>query len=414
MNILYITQRVPYPPNRGDKIASYNAIRHLARRHTVTVAALAESEEELGHAEELRRQGFTVEVALHSHYQAKLGAVRAIPRGIPLSVGYYRSRELASKITALAGKVKFDVLVAFSSSMGQYADCVPQTPLVADFVDMDSRKWELCAAHAQWPRSSIYAMEERRLLQYERSLAQRAACSIVRTEAERADCLRLIPGSRFEVVSNGVDLDHFHPFPGAKVFPNAVFTGIMDYFPNVQGAQYFCERVLPLVRREVPDATFTIVGARPQPSVLRLRRLEGVAVTGQVPDVRPYLANAAVAVAPLVVARGIQNKILEAMAMGKPVVATRAALRGVDAPEGEGILGAATPEEFAAQVTKLLRDPRLGEEIGSRGRRLVERRYVWDEQLAHLETLLHEVAALPSRTPRAAEREAVGTLRPTW
>jgi sugar transferase (PEP-CTERM/EpsH1 system associated) len=396
MRILYITQRVPYPPNRGDKIASWNAIRYLSGRHSVHVAALAESEEELSHAEELRRQGFEVDVALHRPYQARMGGLKALAAGIPLSVGYYRSRQLLDKLSALAARASFDVVVAFSSSMGQYAGCFPGTPLVADFVDLDSRKWELYAELRAWPRSAIYSLEERRLLEYERILAGRAACAIVRTEAERADCLRLIPGARFEVVSNGVDLEHFRPGPGGGRLPNVVFTGIMDYFPNVQGARYFCEEIFPLVRSAVPGATFTIVGARPHRSILCLRRMEGVAVTGRVPDTRPYLANAAVAVAPLLVARGVQNKVLEAMAMGKPVVATSAACRGVDgAAEGDGLLAADGPEEFARNVVRILETPSLGEEIGARGRRFVERRYVWDEQLAQLENLLLEVAGSP-------------------
>jgi sugar transferase (PEP-CTERM/EpsH1 system associated) len=413
MNILYITQRVPYPPNRGDKIASYNAIRYLSRRHSVYVAALAESDEELRNAQELRSLGLEVEVALHTPNWAKLGGLRALATGIPLSLGYYSSRELRRKVSSLARRVPFDVVIAFSSSMGQYAECIPGVPLVADFVDLDSRKWALYSTFTRWPRSAIYSLEERRLLEYETFLARRSACTIVRTEAERADCVRLIPGARFEVVSNGVDLEHFSPSPGGAYVPSVVFTGIMDYFPNVQGAHYFCEKVFPLVRRAVPAATFNIVGSRPHPSIRRLRRVEGVAVTGKVPDTRPYLSNAAVAVAPLLVARGIQNKILEAMAMGKPVVATRAACRGVDAVEGEGILAADGPEEFAHQIVRILKDPALGAEIGSCGRRFVERRYVWDEQLAQFEALLLDVSGFPAPSPYSSlGREKAAAVRP--
>jgi glycosyltransferase involved in cell wall biosynthesis len=195
------------------------------------------------------------------------------------------------------------------------------------------------------------------------------------------------------VLSNGVDLELFRP-QGPK--PNTlemVFTGVMDYFPNVQGIAYFCHEVLPLVRQAVPEATLTIVGARPTRAVLALGRIPGVTVTGQVPDVRPHVQRAAVAVTPLLLARGIQNKILEAMAMATPVVATRAAFRGVDANEGEGVIPASEAADFAARVVELLRDPVLAAKIGSAGRRLVERRYVWDEQLARLESILEEVVS---------------------
>ncbi|MBI4605068.1 MAG: TIGR03087 family PEP-CTERM/XrtA system glycosyltransferase [Planctomycetes bacterium] len=399
MNVLYLTQRVPFPPNRGDKIASYHAIRHLSRKHSVFVAALAESEEELEHSSELSRL-FVVDAALRTPAAARVSVLMALVTGEPLSVAYYRSRALAKKVARRVEQIPFDAVIAFSSSMGQYADLVPGVPLIADFVDMDSRKWELYAKASRWPRSAVYALEERRLLEYERKLAGRAACTLVRTEAEREDCRRLIPGRRFEVLSNGVDLELFKadgPKPGSH---DIVFTGVMDYFPNVQGALYFADKVLPLVRSQVPDATFTIVGARPVRAVLALGRRPGIIVTGQVPDVRPYLRRAAVAVAPLLLARGIQNKVLEAMAMETPVVTTRAAFRGVDAQVGEGVLPADGLLEFAQKVVAFLRDPAFAAEVGKRGRRLVERRYVWEEQLERLEAILAEVAAPPRKPSR--------------
>ncbi|HVR75160.1 MAG TPA: TIGR03087 family PEP-CTERM/XrtA system glycosyltransferase [Planctomycetota bacterium] len=391
MNILYIAQRVPYPPNRGDKIASYNAIRYLARKHSVCVAAIAGTYDELEHAHELGKQGFEVDVALRRPLSANLGAFRALFSGIPLSVAYYRSPVLAQMIARRASKVRFDVVVTFSSSMGQYTEELPGVPIIADFVDMDSRKWQLYSSYSRWPRSWIYSTEERRLLEYERHLARRASCTLVRTELEREDCMRLIPGARFEVLSNGVDLDFFKPAGPKTPSSNMVFTGVMDYFPNVQAVMYFANEVLPLIQEEVPDASFTIVGTRPTCKVLALGRRPGIVVTGQVPDVRPYIRLAAVAVAPLLLARGIQNKVLEAMAMETPVVTTRAAFRGVDAPVGDGVVPADNPRAFADRVLELLKDPALAAEIGRRGRLLVERRYVWDEQLARLESILNEV-----------------------
>ncbi len=398
MNILYIAQRVPYPPNRGDKIASYNAVRYLARRHSVCVAALADSDEEADFAQDLEKLGTVVDVAVRRPTRAKLSALKALFTGAPLSVAYYHSSELARKIAARAASVKFDVVVVFSSSMGQYVDLVPNVPLVADFVDMDSRKWALYAGFSSWPRSAIYSLEERRLLNFERDLARKATVTLVRTEAEREDCKRLIPGARFEVLSNGVDLDFFKPQGPKPLSANIVFTGVMDYFPNVQAVKWFCKEVLPEVQLNIPGASFTIVGARPTQEVLALSQQQGVIVTGQVPDVRPYIQNAAAAVAPLLLARGVQNKVLEAMAMETPVVVTQAAFRGVDAPAGEGVLPAADSKELAAKVVQLLNDPGLAAQIGKKGRRLVENRYVWDERLAHLEALIQEAAPTPRQT----------------
>jgi sugar transferase (PEP-CTERM/EpsH1 system associated) len=397
VNILYIAQRVPHPPNRGDKLAAYHAVRHLARKHVVTVAALADSREELAHAATLEALGIRVEVALRRPAAARRSAFRALVTGEPLSLAYYYSPELARRIRRRACERPFDVVVAFSSSMGQYA--APGVPLIADFVDMDSRKWDAYSAACRWPLSWVYGTEARRLLAYERWLAGRAYCTLVRTEAERRDCIRLIPEARFEVLANGVDLEYFRPEERRRPDPRIVFTGVMDYWPNVQAVTHFCEAILPRVRKEVPQASFTIVGSRPTRAVRALGRHPGVTVTGAVPDVRPYLRAAAVAVAPLLLARGVQNKVLEAMAMATPVVVTPAAFRGVDAPEREGLLVADTPEAFACQVATILRDPALAFELGRRGRCFVERNCVWAEKLSRLETILEQAVYKGHQAP---------------
>lgn len=406
MNILYLAQRVPFPPNRGDKIASFNAVRFLSQRHAVYVAALADSYEESQHSQELSKHCAGIDVAIRHPLRARLNVAKALLNGAPLSVAHYESPELRRKIAARVQAVPFDAIITFSSSMGQYVDLVPRVPLIADFVDMDSRKWDLYATWSTWPRRMIYRTEAGRLLEYEKHLATRARVTLVRTKAERDDCRRLIPGPRFEVLSNGVDLDYFRPQGRKPGSANLVFTGVMDYFPNIQAVEWFANKVLPQVQRSVPEATFTIVGARPSSKVLALGLRPGVMVTGQVPDVRPYLQNAAVAVAPLLLARGIQNKVLEAMAMETPVVLTEAAFKGVDAADGEGILMGRNAEEFAEKVIKLLKNPEQRAEIGARGRRLVETRYVWNEQLSLLEDLLLELADEPreKREPENASR----------
>jgi sugar transferase (PEP-CTERM/EpsH1 system associated) len=291
--------------------------------------------------------------------------------------------------------------------MGQY---VPQhlgLPLVADFVDMDSRKWDLYAAASRWPRSWIYATEARRLLEYERSLACRAHCTLVRTELERHDCVRLIPGARVEVLRNGVDLEYFSPGVIAGSGRQIVFTGVMDYFPNIQAVTYFCDQIFPRIRSEVPDATFLIVGARPTRRVGALGHRLGVTVTGQVPDVRPHLRGSAVAVAPLLLARGVQNKVLEAMAIGLPVVATPAAFQGTGTEEGDGVLVGKSAADFAALVVRLIRDPVSAGMLGRRGRAFVERHCVWDTHLSRLETLLTEAAGSRA-SGLAGQRAALG------
>ncbi len=392
MKILYVCQRVPYPPNRGDKIASYNAIVRLASKHEVCVAALADSSQEVHCAAELRRKGIQALIAHHSPSRARWNALRAIPGTEPFSVAYHRSSELFRQIAGAARNGGFDVVVAFSSSMAQYAEMVPDTPLVADFVDLDSQKWALYGQAHAWPRSWVYKQEERRLLAYERAVAARARVVLVHARPELDDCRRLIPGGRFEVVPNGVDLEYFRPSLQKSPSNEIVFTGVMDYYPNVEGVLFFANEVLPAVRNVVPDATFTIVGARPTRIVRRLRDRSGIMVTGAVPDVRPFLQRAAVTVAPLRLARGIQNKVLESLAMATPAVVSSPVARGMDAKEGEGIFVADGARDVADGIVTLLRNPKEAADLGKAGRRLVERRHVWDDHSARLEELLESAA----------------------
>ena len=282
--------------------------------------------------------------------------------------------------------------------MGQYADVAPDVPLIADFVDLDSRKWDLYCQFHSAPRRWIYRLEERRLLEYERYLSSRARCTLLRTEAERRDCLELVPHARVEVLSNGVDFDYFRVEEEqltSKTGSDMVFTGVMDYFPNVQGVEYFAREVLPLIRERHEAATFTIVGANPTRQVFELGNLPGVTVTGPQPDIRPFIAKARISVAPLHLARGIQNKVLEAMSMSLPVVVSPAVFRGVDVDEGDGVFVAKTTEEYVDRIVGLLDDPEGSLELGRNGRRRVESRYVWSEQLAGLERLAQELVPAP-------------------
>jgi sugar transferase (PEP-CTERM/EpsH1 system associated) len=209
------------------------------------------------------------------------------------------------------------------------------------------------------------------------------------------DFRQLIPGAPVSCVSNGVDLDYYRPVALARDERSLVFTGVMDYFPNVEGVVWFCQEVLPLVRRRAPGVTLTICGARPNAVVRALGRLEGVTVTGRVPDVRPYLGRASVCVVPLRIARGIQNKLLEAMAMGLPTVATPAAFEGVEAESPTHLLVAEEPAEFAQAVVRLLGDAALRRQLGQQARACLEANYCWEAQLSRLDRVVAAVSAGP-------------------
>jgi sugar transferase (PEP-CTERM/EpsH1 system associated) len=270
--------------------------------------------------------------------------------------------------------------------------------VLIDFVDVDSAKWKQYADSRRWPLSWVYRREGSRLLAFEQAAANRATRAFFVTDAEADLFRRLAPGcdGRIETIGNGVDTTHYAPAPDhANPFAagtrSIVFTGAMDYWPNVDGVRWFVESILPSVVDAIPDAHFTIVGMRPTPAVKALASAS-VTVTGTVPDVRPYLQHADVVVAPLRVARGVQNKILEAMAMGKPVVATDACGSGIDAVSRRDFITASDAASMAASVVALLRDADFSRSIGEAARARIVARYTWDEQLRRLEVALAPLA----------------------
>jgi sugar transferase (PEP-CTERM/EpsH1 system associated) len=391
MRILFLAQRVPYPPDRGDKITTYREVAHLARRHEVSVACLADGPEDLANVKGLGPLTASIDAVPLRRRRARARALAALATGAPLTVAYFNERELHQRVAARLAAERFDAAVVYSSGMAQFVERYAGLPRVMQFADLDSLKWAQYARDVRPPLCWVYAAEERRLLRYERHIATTFSHSLVSTPRELQDFERLIPGAPASCVSNGVDLEYFAPQPAEKAPASLVFTGVMDYFPNVQGVTWFCQEVLPLVRAEVPAVTFTVCGSRPTPAIQALGRLPGVTVTGRVPDVRPYLARSEVGVVPLRIARGIQNKLLEAMAMGLPTVTTTPAFEGAGAAAGSDLLVADSPAEFAAAAVRLLRDAGLCERLGRAARAFTEAQYRWETQLARLDDVLAAV-----------------------
>jgi sugar transferase (PEP-CTERM/EpsH1 system associated) len=290
-------------------------------------------------------------------------------------------------------RLKPDLIFIYSSNVAQFAEAFRDVPRIMQFADLDSVKWERYAAETKPPMCWIYAIEARRLRAYEIKLAHECQHSLVCTDAERADFERLIPGAPVSTAGNGVDLDYFRSTGAAKTPGGLVFTGVMDYLPNVDAVSWFATEILPRVRADIPAAHFVICGSRPSPAVRALATLPGVSVTGRVPDVRPYLDAAEVFVAPLRIARGLQNKVLEAMAMGLPVVASIPAWRGTAFPVGEGIEASDDAAAFARLVIALLSDATRRAEYGRIARAAVERDYTWEAQLRSLDRVVAEVTA---------------------
>jgi sugar transferase (PEP-CTERM/EpsH1 system associated) len=270
------------------------------------------------------------------------------------------------------------------------------------FAELDSSRWGQYAQRSRVPLRWIYAIEQRRFFAYERHIARTFSHALVCTASEQRDFEQLIPGVPVSLVGNGVDLDYFRSKGIAKRPGSIVFTGVMDYFPNVDAVVWFCDKVLPIVQQQIPEAGLTICGSRPAAAVRRLAKRRGVTVTGRVPDTRPYLDGAEVFVAPMRMARGIQNKLLEALAMGLPCVASEAAATGTVVPDGEGILAADDPEEFAEHVVRLLRDGAFRAAMASKARAAAELNYRWEAQLACLDRV---IATLSPRSALSASLE---------
>jgi sugar transferase (PEP-CTERM/EpsH1 system associated) len=390
-NILYLVHRLPYPPNKGDKVRSFHLLKHLAARHRVFLATFVDDPDDMQHLDTVREFCAGLHAVPLNPRLAKLASMRGLLTGEALSLPFYRDAGMSAWVKQISKTAGLDASVVFSSVMAQYAMQVPQLPMLVDFVDMDSAKWTDYAPNHAWPMSWLYRREGAKLLAYEKDVAERAAASFFVTDKEVALFRQQSPLTRAPVqaLCNGVDADFFSPDPERlSPFPSGqiplVFTGAMDYWPNVDAVTWFTNEMLPALRRDWPQLHFHIVGRSPTPAVMALAS-DCVSVTGTVPDVRPYLQHAALVVAPLRLARGIQNKILEAMAMGRPVVASSTCVEAIDGEDGSDLLAAAEPTHFVRLVGRLLAEAGLADRVGAAGRDCVVKNYSWSAHLVGID-----------------------------
>jgi sugar transferase (PEP-CTERM/EpsH1 system associated) len=401
-NLLYLVHRMPYPPNKGDKVRSYHLLKHLAQRHQVFLGTFCDDPDDVQHIDSLRALCSDLHVARLSPRRARLASLVGLLSGQALTLRYYQDLGLQRWVANTVAAQAIDAVVVFSSAMGQYALRCPGLPMLVDLVDVDSAKWtEYAPAHA-WPMSWLYRREGNRLLSYERSLVARATASFLVTskEVELFNALAPELAGMVQVSSNGVDADYFSGDPGrASPYRDdeiaLVFTGAMDYWPNVDAVSWFAAEALPLLRLKWPALRLHIVGRSPSAAVRALAS-GSVVVSGTVPDVRPYLQHAAVVVAPLRLARGLQNKVLEAMAMARPVVAAKSCVEAIDVRPGQDLLSAHTIDDYVSLVDGLLRDPDRAAALGQAGRQRVVDVYSWPAQLAALD---QHLAKAPGRPP---------------
>jgi sugar transferase (PEP-CTERM/EpsH1 system associated) len=393
-SLLFLAHRLPYPPNKGDKVRSFHFLRHLATSYRVLLGTFIDDAADWEHLDAVRRLCADVHVEPLAPWAQRARSATAFLRGEALTLPYFRSRALQHWVRRIVRQERIRRAFAFSSPMAQYLADLPQVRSFVDFVDMDSAKWGDYASRRGWPASALYGREARHLLAYEQAVAARAEASIFVTEEETQRFIAATRhcAERVVTIRNGVDSDYFSP---SRSFDDPfhagerpiVFTGAMDYWPNVDAVVWFAREVLPQLTKADPSIRFYVVGMNPNVAVRALARDAATIVTGRVPDVRPYLRHARVVVAPLRVARGIQNKVLEAMAMAKPVVTTPACAAAISAQAGTELAVAADAETFAAQVRALMQ-PERGSEMGRRARARILESYAWPASFARLDELL--------------------------
>ncbi|MEQ1688378.1 MAG: TIGR03087 family PEP-CTERM/XrtA system glycosyltransferase [Sphingopyxis sp.] len=398
--ILFLAHRAPWPPDRGDRIRSWHLLRALAKLAPVHVAAYADSDADAALAlpklHEVAMSSF-VPVRSRSAVQA---AALTVPRLAPLSNGLFGGGGMAEHVSDVIATRPITHIAVFSGPMAQFVPAGFDGRVIMDFCDVDSAKFSAYAAadHRWSPTRAVHGYEGWRLAAWEKRVARRADMSLFVSEAEAA-LFRARTGlgeGKVRCLENGIDLERFDSAgdwaaldPAHRpIGPLAVFTGQMDYRPNVEAVVGFAHDVMPNLRARVPDAQFAIVGRAPTAEVRALADLPGVIVTGAVDDTRSWLAAADAIVAPLIVARGVQNKLLEAMAMARPVVSSPSAATGIDAVPGRDLIVADGAQATADALAALMGDPARGLALGEAGRARMVARYSWDATLAPLAGLM--------------------------
>ncbi len=389
MNILYLCHRFPFPPKRGGKIRPFNMIRHLqAAGHSVTVCSLVRSEAEAEEGRGIAGHCSAFHMGrVHEPLQFARMIVR-LPVPTPSSMGYFYSGELAAQVRQLLASQRWDLIFVHCSSVAQYVEHVTDVPKILDFGDMDSQKWLEYAHYKPFPLSLGYTLEGQKMLRAEKRLARRFDLCTATTRAEWQTLEDYGTGAATDWFPNGVDAGFFCPTDCTYDADTVSFIGRMDYYPNQECMQRFCDEVWPLLLARRPQMKLLIVGADPSPAMRALGQRPGVTVTGSVPDVRPYIRGSAVMVAPLAIARGTQNKILEAMAMGVPVVTSSAAAGGVDAVAGQHLLVADAAADIAAAVLRVVEDPAERARLATAGRERMLSHHAWPRSMQRLDGII--------------------------
>jgi len=414
-DILFIAHRIPYPPDKGDKIRTYHMLLHLAERYRVTVACMIDDPEDIKYIEPLRKMVHQVHYQVRTNKLMKVWALGSLLTGKPFSLQCFYSRRLQQAIDAYLDQYDVAAIICFCSSSAEYVfrsrhdlKALQKKVLLNDLIDVDSEKWLQYAEKHAGVMRWLYRREAKLLLPCEQRIIDSFDRTFLVSEEEKAVLASFGSVEKVEALSNGVDLNYFSPEKVSKdLHPTAecrlVFSGAMDYWPNIEGAVWFAEKVFPMVKEAFPHAVFCIAGRNPVDAVLALKKISGIEVTGTVPDMRAHLSSATICVVPLLIARGIQNKVLEGMAMKKPVIATLGAATGIKAVDGQEIIVADGEIRMAKEIIELLKNPDRQLSIGTKARQYVEREHSWVSHLSRLDELIEGKNLNPQMTQMGAD-----------
>ncbi len=406
--LLMLTHRMPYPPDRGDRIRSFHLLKLLSKHFDVALACTSDEPVWLQHHQLLTTMAGRVDLQPITKRGSQIRGAFALITGHAVTPASFYRQGLADQIQLWHQQKPFDAILTFCSGMIDYARLLTRPPRrprkldedapvaptappirhVIDLVDVDSQKWAAYAQNSSIPMKWVFSAEARRLRAIEAGTYDRFDAVTVVSETE-ADCYRqhVAQHPGLTVVGNGVDMTYFAPQDDPDNH-NLVFVGVLDYKPNYEGVEWFVSNVMPGLRQRVPDATFQIVGRNPTQRVKMLGTRDGVEVVGSVPDVRVYLRDSSAVIAPLQIARGVQNKVLEAMSCRRAVVCSQGAAQGVDAVDGEHLLVAKDPQQWVNHLEAVLTNRDLRRRLAAAARQRVEERYTWESQLAPMVRLL--------------------------
>lgn len=387
-NILFLVHRIPYPPNKGDKIRSYHFVKGLAENYQIHLAAFIDDPEDWNYVAKVKELSTNTLFININPLFAKIKSLSGLITNKALTLPYYQNTRVQVWVDKTIQEYNIEKIFIFSSCMAQYILHHQNRDIIIDFVDVDSDKWLQYSKKAKWPMSWVYNREAKKLLEFDSKVAKLSKMNIFVSEEESKLFQALVDSDQEKIsfVNNGVDIDFFsikeqykNPYNNNKII---VFTGAMDYWANVDAVVWFVQKVFPIIRQTCTEAEFYIVGSKPAKAVTDLAKIDGVFVTGRVEDVRSYLFFSNVVVAPLLIARGIQNKVLEGMAMGKAIVTTPQAIEGIKITN-QVVYIEEKADKFSKKVLICLNDYQTRYCV-EQNRHFVKSNFSWDASLKRL------------------------------